>query len=269
MKSAKWLAPAIMAVVALPGWGRYEETRRASIHGGGDHGKCTIEVEVDQAAEIAVIGDTGIIRTLSGSPAHWRRLECNAPLPSNPYDFRFRGIDGRGDVNLVQQPGRGRPAVVRIFDRKGGREGYTFDLEWRGGDYDNRGRGRGFWDGNDRGYDRDDRRFDRDNISWNNDLRYRGRGDGYFSDASGGRNRLYNCDVNIARGGNVFVSFDSDRRGRVALNGRIIRMEGDRVVARMSGPGFGGLMYLETNRRDRVKEIRMDLDGRGELRWRD
>ncbi|WP_321473235.1 hypothetical protein [uncultured Paludibaculum sp.] len=268
MKSAKWLAPAMLAVVALPGWGRWEETRRAAMRGGGDHGKCTIEVEVDQAAEVAVSGDMGVLRTLSGSPAHWRRLECNAPLPTNPYDFRFRGIDGRGDVDLIQQPGRGRPAVVRIVDRKGGREGYTFDLEWRGGDYDNRGRdrGRGFWDGGDRDYDRHN---DRNDFSWNNDLRYRGRGDGYFADARGDRNRLYNCDVNIARGGDVYVSFDSDRRGRMALNGRIVRMEGDRVVARMNGGGFSGLMYLETNRRDRVKEIRMDLDGRGELRWRD
>lgn len=266
MKSSKWLVPAVLTVVALPGWGRWEETRRASMRGGGDHGKCTIEVEVDQAAEVAVSGDTGVLRTLSGSPAHWRRLECNAPLPSNPYEFRFRGIDGRGDVDLVQQPGRGRPAVVRIVDRKGGREGYTFDLEWRGGGYDNRGRGRGFWDGPGPGYDRHDGRND---FSWNNDLRYQGRGDGYFADVRGDRSRLRDCQVNIGRGGNVYVTFGAERRGRLALNGRIVRMEGDRVVAQMAGDGLSGLMYLDTNHRDHVNSIRMDLNGRGELRWRD
>lgn len=269
MKPSKWLVPAILTVVALPGWGRWEETRRAYIRGGdGDHGKCTIEVEVDSAAEVAVSGATGVLRTLSGTPAHWRRLECNMPMPANPYEFRFRGIDGRGDVDLVQAPGRGRPAVVRIVDRKGGREGYTFDLEWRGGGgaYDPRGRGRGFWDGPEPGYDRSD---GRNNFGWNNDLRYHGRGDGYWADAYGGRNRIRDCNVTIGRGGDVYVSFESERRGRLALNGRIVRMEGDRVVARMNGGAFSGMMYLETNHRDRVREIRMDLDGRGALRWRD
>jgi hypothetical protein len=55
-------------------------------------------------------------------------------LPRNPGDFRFRGVDGRGRVELVRDPSSsGGTAVVRIEDSKGGREGYTFDLEWRGG----------------------------------------------------------------------------------------------------------------------------------------
>lgn len=108
-------------------------TRRATPSGKGGDGKCTIEVEVDDAAEVEVSGDVGVLRTLEGRTAVWRRFECNGPLPSNPGDFRFRGIDGRGNVYLVRDPrsSRGR-AVVRIEDPKGGREGYTFDLEWRG-----------------------------------------------------------------------------------------------------------------------------------------
>lgn len=108
-------------------------TRRATPSGRGGDGKCTIEVDVDDAAEVEVSGDVGVLRTLEGQTAVWRRFECNGPLPSNPGDFRFRGIDGRGNVYLVRDPrsSRGR-AVVRIEDPKGGREGYTFDLEWRG-----------------------------------------------------------------------------------------------------------------------------------------
>jgi len=110
-----------------------ELTRRATPTGRGGDGKCTIEVDVDGAAEVEVSGDMGFLRTLAGQTAVWRRFECNGPLPRNPGEFRFRGIDGRGNVYLVRDPrsNKGR-AVVRIEDRKGGREGYTFDLEWRG-----------------------------------------------------------------------------------------------------------------------------------------
>jgi hypothetical protein len=115
-------------------------TRRANITGGGGSGKCTIEVEVDGTAEVEVSGDTARLRTLYGQPANWRRFQCNEPMPRNPVDFRFRGIDGRGRVELIRDPRDGGRAVVRIEDRKGGREGYTFDLEWRGG-----GGGGGGW----------------------------------------------------------------------------------------------------------------------------
>ncbi len=111
------------------------QTFRANITGGGgDGGKCTIEVEVDDTAEVEVSGVEGRLRTLSGNPSNWRRFQCTSPLPRNPADFRFRGIDGRGRVELIADPrNSGGRAVVRIQDSKGGREGYTFDLEWRGG----------------------------------------------------------------------------------------------------------------------------------------
>jgi hypothetical protein len=115
------------------------DTIRANITGSnGDRGKCTIEVVVDGTAEVEVSGDMGHIRTLAGGRAHWVRLQCTGPIPRNPEDFRFRGIDGRGRVELIRDPRSNRgAAVVRIVDTKGGREGYTFDLEWRG--YDDRG----------------------------------------------------------------------------------------------------------------------------------
>ncbi len=113
--------------------------RSATIIRGGGIGKCTIEVNVDGSAEVEVSGDTGLLRTLSGQTAVWRRFQCNEPLPRSPRDFRFVGVDGRGNVRLIRDPrGNGGKAVVRIDDRKGGREGYTFDLQWGGS-------GRGGW----------------------------------------------------------------------------------------------------------------------------
>jgi hypothetical protein len=106
--------------------------RRASLAGNGTNqsGKCTIEVVVDGAAEVEVRGDTGQIRNVSGQPPQWRRFECTGPLPANPVDFRFSGVDGRGRQQLVADPRNGGAAVVRIEDTSGGPEGYTFDLTW-------------------------------------------------------------------------------------------------------------------------------------------
>ena len=117
---------------AFAQWGG-EQTRTANIRGGGGDGKCTIEVEVDGVAEVEIRGNTARLRTRVGKRAFWRRFDCNHPMPTRPYDFRFRGIDGRGRQSLVRDPGNGGVAVVVIEDPQGGRQGYTFDLTWRGG----------------------------------------------------------------------------------------------------------------------------------------
>jgi len=108
--------------------------RRATIRGGSpDRGKCTIEVVVDGAAEVEVRGDNAVLRNLSGRPPQWRRFECTGPLPGNPANFRFSGVDGRGRQTLIREPRNGSGAVVRIEDPDNGSEGYTFDLTWSGG----------------------------------------------------------------------------------------------------------------------------------------
>ncbi len=120
-------------MLAGPVFAQQVATFRAQIRGGGDHGKCTIEVDVDGVAEIEIQGDQGRMRTLSGNPAGWRRMECNEPLPPNPPGFRFSGVDGRGRQTLLRDPSSNRGvAVVRIEDPQGGHEGYTFDIEWGG-----------------------------------------------------------------------------------------------------------------------------------------
>jgi len=116
-------------------------TRRANITGNAVNGKCTIEVSVDGAAEVEIRGNQGWMRNLSGRIPVWRRFDCNGRLPANPHDFRFRGIDGRGTVQLIRDPRTNRGRIVfRIDDPQGGPEGYTVDLEWRGsnGQFDNR-----------------------------------------------------------------------------------------------------------------------------------
>src|SRR5579872_543104 len=108
------------------------QTRRMTVMGGGapDRGKCTIEVVVDGAAEVEIRGDTATLRNLSGAAPQWRRFECTGPLPSNPGNFRFTGVDGRGRQQLIHDPRSGGSALVRIDDPDSGSEGYTFDITW-------------------------------------------------------------------------------------------------------------------------------------------
>ena len=110
-------------------------SRRATIVGGGGYGggKCTIQVNVDHAAEVEIWGDTAELRTLGGQNAFWRRFECTAPMPRFAPDFRLMSINGRGPVTLLRHPrnNHGR-ALIGIDDPKAGRGIYTFDLQWRG-----------------------------------------------------------------------------------------------------------------------------------------
>ena len=110
--------------------------RRATFTGrdNGWGGRCTVEVDVDGAADVVVRGDRAFLHTLSGEPAVWRRFECTSPMPPRPGQFRFQGVDGRGGVHLIRDPRDGGPTVIRIEDPRRGRESYTFDLEWRAGD---------------------------------------------------------------------------------------------------------------------------------------
>jgi hypothetical protein len=194
------------------------DTYNATIRGGGgDRGKCTIEVEVDGVADVEVSGSTGRIRNLSGQRATWRRMECSDPLPRNMSDFRFRGIDGRGNVQLVRDPRQNRGvAVVRIEDPKGGREGYTFDLEWSGnynGGNSNR-RNDGYY--NDDPYNRrNDRRNQRNNGLYGNRNAYT-----VTCEANGNRRQYCGADtsggVRMLRGNGACREGDTwgyDRRG--------------------------------------------------------
>ncbi len=123
---------AVSATLAGAVFAQNQNQRQATITGGGspDRGKCTIEVVVDDVAQVEMRGTTATLRTLSGQPAQWRRFECTGAMPANPANFRFSGVDGRGRQELVREPRNGGVAVVQIEDKDGGSEGYTFDINW-------------------------------------------------------------------------------------------------------------------------------------------
>jgi hypothetical protein len=178
-----------MAVAAVAG--AQQIPQRAAIVGGGNQnaGQCTISVMVDGQAEIEIRGSDASMRDLGGALPQWRRFECTSAMPSNPANFQFAGLNGRGHQNLVAEPRNGGPAVIRIEDQEGGASEYTFRLAWgnfpggqdRGpsGARDDRGfqGDRGPQDDRDRGYQRDrpgDRRPDMDAYYNDRDAFFRG-----------------------------------------------------------------------------------------------
>jgi hypothetical protein len=229
-----------------------------------NRGKCTIDVVVDGVAEVEIQGLRGRLRTLSGQPATWRRLECNTALPVNPIGFEFKGQEGRGRQTLLRTPDQNRGvAVIRIEDTDGGREGYKFDLEWRG---DEGGFGRGPGNGPGRGPDigrGPDRGPDQGGNS------YSERGDGYFRPSRGGEQRINRADVNISRGGQIEVILGNGNRNVVRLTGRIIYTDGNRQIADLAGDSIRGTMELLVDNRGRVRELAMTGVGRNraEVYW--
>lgn len=213
------------------------DSRRAEIRGGGGSGKCTIEVEVDGVAEVVIDRDTAFLRTIEGQRATWRRFVCNQPMPSNPNNFRFRGIDGRGRQTLIRTPqqNRGR-AVIQLEDPRGGRHGYTFDVEWDGGFNDGGGR---YGDG---GFDnrRNNDRRDRD---WDDDDRNR-RGNNWDS----------------RRAERACVSEVQDRiRRDYNVNARIDRVQAD------NNRGANDSISGQASARDRGRTVLFDFDCRVNL----
>ena len=134
--SLRWtgLVPLAAPFLLLTASAWSQTTINAQITGGGGSGKCTFEVRVDGIADVQIRGNQGLLQTKQGMRAQWVRLKCNQPLPRNPFNFRFSGVDGRGRQFLLRDPGQNNGvAVIRIEDQRSGFEGYTGDITWNGG----------------------------------------------------------------------------------------------------------------------------------------
>ena len=123
---------------------------------GGDssNGKCIVRIMVDDTVNVRIGNGQIRVETLAGQPSRDDGSECSSMLRNgrNLSDFRFRGVDGRGEVRLQSDP-RNDPrgeAVIYIRDSKGGDEGYTFELSWQGdnGNSNSDGNGNGNRNGN-------------------------------------------------------------------------------------------------------------------------
>ena len=276
----KRILVALCVVGCAGAWGQQVTDRRsAEIRGGGGEGKCTIEVEVDDVAEVEIIGPNAVIRTINGAPASFRRFQCNQSMPNRPAGFRFKGIDGRGRQELIRSADNGGRAIIRIEDSKGGREGYTFDIFWSGsgggfGGGFGGGNGGGIFGGNNNGGNGNGGGWNNSGGGWNNgwgngggwnnsgNFNFEGgnRGSGRYRDQNGNMRRLDRVRVNISRSGDVVVECQGER-GRMEFSGPVDRRQGRRIFSNVRNSEMTGLMEIEMGSGNTVSRITIrDID---------
>jgi hypothetical protein len=119
------LVGCVLAQPALAA-GQFRARRARNWNERASEGRCEIRVWVDDEVNIFLQGDQLTFETVRGLPAREAGAECTQPMPDGAAlaDFQFKGIDGRGQVELIQAPERrnGYRAWVRIRDPKGGGE---------------------------------------------------------------------------------------------------------------------------------------------------
>ena len=140
---------------------------------------------VDREVRIVMHGRDARTQTSGRVPFARSRFDVATALPERDGRVTVRVQDGRGDVDVVQQPSARNDytAIVRILDRSGGADNYRLTAYWMPGEY-----GNGTWNDRDGypprpGRDRDDRdRDDRGNGGW-------GRGNGGYGNGGYGNGR--------------------------------------------------------------------------------
>ncbi len=88
---------------------------------------------VDGVEEIIFSGGSASVRHISGNPPREVRASFSAPIPRSPATVNLVSTNGRGPIQIVQQPStsNGYTTIVRINDSgKGGEKRYEFTLKW-------------------------------------------------------------------------------------------------------------------------------------------
>jgi hypothetical protein len=97
-----------------------------------EHGSLRWRGRVDGSDYIELRGDQVNIRHVAAQPITEQSFDVTSPLPRQPVNVQLRRIQGRGRVELAQQPSpsNGYTAVVYIADDDGGSDIYEFQLIW-------------------------------------------------------------------------------------------------------------------------------------------
>jgi len=119
---------------------------------------------VDREVRITMHGRDARTQMAERSPFQRSRLNVETALPQRDGRVTVRVQDGRGDVDVIQQPTARNDytTIVRVVDRSSGADNYRLTAYWMPDEY-----GNGTWNDRDGYPNRPDRdRDDRDNGNW-------------------------------------------------------------------------------------------------------
>jgi len=153
MRTQRWITRAIpLAAAALVGatpalfaqWGRTQNQGQELFEWAG---------RVDREVQIVMRGNQLSTRNVGNNETGRARSRVMMQMPRQDGEVVAQMLDGRGDVDVIQQPSQqnGYTTVIRIIDRAGGADNYRVTAYWQNyanGDYigngsNNRGRARG------------------------------------------------------------------------------------------------------------------------------
>jgi hypothetical protein len=169
---------------------------------------------VDREVRITMHGRDARTQMAERSPFQRSRLNVETALPQRDGRVTVRVQDGRGDVDVIQQPTARNDytTIVRVVDRSSGADDYRLTAYWMPDEY-----GNGTWNDRDGYPNRPDRdRDDRDNGNW-------GRGNGGYGGWYGrGYDRSlvrWTGDVDDA----LEIRIQGDRIDYQTLSGKAVR----------------------------------------------
>jgi hypothetical protein len=169
---------------------------------------------VDREVRITMHGRDARTQMAERSPFQRSRLNVETALPQRDGRVTVRVQDGRGDVDVIQQPTARNDytTIVRVVDRSSGADNYRLTAYWMPDEY-----GNGTWNDRDGYPNRPDRdRDDRDNGNW-------GRGNGGYGGWYGrgyDRNLVrWTGDVDDA----LEIRIQGDRIDYQTLSGQAVR----------------------------------------------
>ncbi|MBI1896820.1 MAG: hypothetical protein HYS04_09855 [Acidobacteria bacterium] len=97
-------------------------------------GQVTWSGRVDHEAIVNVMGNRATATTVRGRAVSDMRFDMTAPLPRAPVTVDVIERQGRGVIELMEQPSatNGYAAKIRLYDPEGGDAPYSFTLAWNG-----------------------------------------------------------------------------------------------------------------------------------------
>jgi hypothetical protein len=100
--------------------------------GGYGWGSLTWRGRVDGEIELEIQGNQVYERVISGKPISSVRRNFTASLPRRDVNVEVQLIEGRGNVEVIQQPSsrNNYQAIVLIRDSQGGADDYEIEIRW-------------------------------------------------------------------------------------------------------------------------------------------